>query len=84
MLQKNSLNIFFLIFIVFHLSIWTLIPSLSNINLPLDTIEHLAWSTNISLGYSKHPPMIAVVLNFFIIFLKVMTGHIIFLVNYSL
>ena len=82
MLQKNSLNIF-LIFIVFHLSIWTLIPSLSNINLPLDTIEHLAWSTNISLGYSKHPPMIAVVLNFFI-FLKVMTGHIIFLVNYSL
>ena len=64
MLQKNSLNIF-LIFIVFHLSIWTLIPSLSNINLPLDTIEHLAWSTNLNLGYSKHPPMIAVVLNFF-------------------
>ncbi len=69
MLQKNSLNIF-LIFIVFHLSIWTLIPSLSNINLPLDTIEHLAWSTNISLGYSKHPPMIAVVLNFFYNFFK--------------
>ena len=64
MLRKNLDNIFF-IFLISHLIIWTIVPSISNINLPLDTIEHLAWSTNLSWGYTKHPPVIAVVLRFF-------------------
>tara|TARA_A100001015_G_scaffold320257_1_gene445967 strand:- start:1373 stop:2686 length:1314 start_codon:yes stop_codon:yes gene_type:complete len=44
---------------------WTLIPSLSNVNLPLDTIEHLAWASNLEWGFSKHPPMVAFILEFF-------------------
>ncbi|MAJ22195.1 MAG: hypothetical protein CBC24_00165 [Candidatus Pelagibacter sp. TMED64] len=53
--KKNYYNIF-LIFLSFHLLIWTLIPSITNNNLPLDTIEALAWSSNLDWGFSKHPP----------------------------
>ena len=42
-----------------HLLIWTLIPTFSNHNLPLDTIEALAWGSNLDWGFNKHPPMSA-------------------------
>ncbi len=54
-LNRNINNIFY-IFILSHLIVWTLIPSLSNKNLPLDTIEALAWGSNLDWGFSKHPP----------------------------
>tara|TARA_B100001057_G_C22810586_1_gene935240 strand:- start:234 stop:1556 length:1323 start_codon:yes stop_codon:yes gene_type:complete len=57
-LNKNINNIFF-IFALMHLIIWTLIPSLTNKNLPLDTIEALAWGSNLDWGFNKHPPMSA-------------------------
>jgi len=44
---------------------WTLVPSLSNNNLPLDTIEHLAWGSNLDWGFNKHPPAVAFFLEFF-------------------
>ena len=53
---KNINNIFF-IFALAHLIIWTMIPSLTNKNLPLDTIEALAWGSNLDWGFDKHPPM---------------------------
>ena len=53
--KKNYYNIF-LIFLSFHLLIWTIIPSITNNNLPLDTIEALAWGSNLDWGFSKHPP----------------------------
>ncbi len=56
--NKNINNIFF-IFALSHLIIWTLIPSLTNKNLPLDTIEALAWGSNLDWGFNKHPPMSA-------------------------
>ncbi len=56
--NKNINNIFF-IFALSHLIVWTLIPSLTNKNLPLDTIEALAWGSNLDWGFSKHPPMSA-------------------------
>ena len=62
--NKNIDNVFY-IFITAHLIIWTLIPSITNHNLPLDTIEHLAWGSNLDWGYNKHPPMVAVVLEIF-------------------
>ena len=55
---KNINNVFF-IFIISHLIFWTLIPSLTNHNLPLDTIEALAWGSNLDWGFNKHPPMSA-------------------------
>jgi 4-amino-4-deoxy-L-arabinose transferase-like glycosyltransferase len=36
-----------------------LVPSLTNHNLPLDTIEALAWGSNLDWGFNKHPPMSA-------------------------
>ena len=54
-LKKNITNIFYL-FLFSHLFLWTLIPSISNLNLPLDTIEALAWGSNLDWGFNKHPP----------------------------
>ena len=62
--NKNINNIFF-IFAIAHLIIWTLIPSLTNKNLPLDTIEALAWGSNLDWGFNKHPPMSAFFLEVF-------------------
>ena len=57
-LNRNINNIF-LIFALSHLIIWTAVPSLTNKNLPLDTIEALAWGSNLDWGFNKHPPMSA-------------------------
>ena len=56
---KRNINNIFLIFAISHLIIWTLAPSLTNNNLPLDTIEALAWGSNLDWGFNKHPPMSA-------------------------
>ncbi len=61
---KNINNIFY-IFVTAHLMFWTLIPSLTNHNLPLDTIEALAWGSNLDWGFNKHPPMSAFFLEIF-------------------
>ena len=55
---KNINNIYY-IFITAHLIFWTFIPSITNQNLPLDTIEALAWGSNLDWGFNKHPPMSA-------------------------
>ncbi len=57
--SKRNINNIFLIFALSHLIIWTLVPSLTNNNLPLDTIEALAWGSNLDWGFNKHPPMSA-------------------------
>ena len=62
--NKNIDNLFY-IFVTSHLIFWTLIPALTNHNLPLDTIEHLAWGSNLDWGFNKHPPMVAFALEFF-------------------
>ncbi len=64
-LNKKNINNIFYLFVIVHLIIWTLAPSLTNNNLPLDTIEHLAWGSNLDWGYNKHPPLVAVVLEGF-------------------
>ena len=53
---KRNINNIFFIFIFLHLIIWTLVPTITNHNLPLDTIEALAWGSNLEWGFSKHPP----------------------------
>jgi len=57
-LNRNISNIFF-VFVLSHLMIWTIVPSITNNNLPLDTIEALAWGSNLDWGFNKHPPMSA-------------------------
>ena len=63
--NKININKLFCGFIIIHLILWTLIPSLTNNNLPLDTIEHLAWGSNLDWGFNKHPPAVAFFLEVF-------------------
>ena len=63
--NKININKLFYIFITVHLVLWTLVPSLTNNNLPLDTIEALAWGSNLDWGFNKHPPASAFFLEVF-------------------
>ena len=59
LINKNNINKLFYSFLIIHLILWTLIPTLTNNNLPLDTIEALAWGSNLNWGFNKHPPVSA-------------------------
>ena len=59
MILKKNINKIFYLFLFSHLLLWTLIPTFSNTNLPLDTIEALAWGSNLDWGFNKHPPFSA-------------------------
>jgi 4-amino-4-deoxy-L-arabinose transferase-like glycosyltransferase len=59
LINKNNINKLFYSFLIIHLILWTLIPTLTNNNLPLDTIEALAWGSNLDWGFNKHPPVSA-------------------------
>ena len=63
--NKRNINYFFYIFITVHLFVWTLVPTITNNNLPLDTIEALAWGSNLDWGFDKHPPASAFFVEFF-------------------
>ena len=65
MLNKINIKNIFYMFITTHLILWTLIPSITNNNLPLDTIEALAWGSNLDWGFNKHPPASAFFLEIF-------------------
>lgn len=47
----------FWIFALTHLLLWTILPSLTSPNAPLDVIEGYAWGREWLLGTYKHPPM---------------------------
>ena len=59
MIAKKNITKIFYLFLFLHLSFWTLVPTISNINLPLDTIEALAWGSNLEWGFNRHPPFSA-------------------------
>ncbi len=65
MTLKKDINKLLFLFLSSHLILWTVIPSISNENLPLDTIEALAWGSNLEWGYSKHPPFSAFAVEIF-------------------
>ena len=56
---KINVNKILTIFLLSHFAIWVLVPSITNHNLPLDTIEALAWGSNLDWGFNKHPPLSA-------------------------
>ena len=58
-IAKIKINKILTTFLLSHLIIWTFIPFATNNNLPLDTIEALAWGSNLDWGFNKHPPLSA-------------------------
>jgi 4-amino-4-deoxy-L-arabinose transferase-like glycosyltransferase len=47
------------IWAAYHLTVWTILPLLSNTCLPLDSIEAVMWGSQWEWGYDKHPPLSA-------------------------
>jgi len=64
-IKKKNINKILIFFLFTHAVVWTLVPNFSNTNLPLDTIEALAWGNDLQFGYEKHPPLSAWALEFF-------------------
>ena len=65
MINKKNITKIYYLFLSLHLILWTTIPSVSNVNLPLDTIEALAWGSDLDWGFSKHPPFSAFAVEIF-------------------
>ncbi len=65
MINKKNTSKIYILFIISHLIIWTAVPTFTNINLPLDTIEALAWGSNLEWGFNKHPPFSAFAVELF-------------------
>ena len=65
MINKKNITKIYYLFLSLHLVLWTTIPFVSNVNLPLDTIEALAWGSNLDWGFSKHPPFSAFAVEIF-------------------
>ena len=63
--KQGQIDNTFFTFLLLHLIIWTLVPALTNQNLPLDTIEALAWGSNMDWGFNKHPPLSALAVEIF-------------------
>tara|TARA_B100001093_G_scaffold516823_1_gene596603 strand:+ start:467 stop:1858 length:1392 start_codon:yes stop_codon:yes gene_type:complete len=57
MYSNNLVNKYLIYFLFLHIFIWTVVPSVFNANLHLDTIEALAWGNELEWGYDKWPPM---------------------------
>ncbi len=55
--SSSKYSVYFYLFVVFHVVAWTVLPSLFRFNLPLDTIEAVAWGYEFDFGYLKHPPL---------------------------
>ncbi len=64
-IKKDDIDKFLLIFLLAHLVVWTFIPTFSNNNLPLDTIEALNWGNELQWGYDKYPPLFPLFTEFF-------------------
>ena len=67
MIAKKNITKAYHLFLIVHLIVWTMVPAISNLNLPLDTIEALAWGSNLSWGFNKHPPFSAFAVELFYI-----------------
>src|SRR5215831_10995289 len=47
----------FVVFLALHALVWTALPTLLYLNLPLDLIEALTYGREWQLGYDKLPPL---------------------------
>lgn len=55
-IEKNASRIFW-VFVLLHIACWTILPTLVQPNIPLDTVEGFVWGREMQWGYYKHPPL---------------------------
>ena len=53
---EKSLNKIFIIFLVLHVALWSLLPLIRQI-LPIDAMECVYWGSLADFGTNKHPPL---------------------------
>jgi 4-amino-4-deoxy-L-arabinose transferase-like glycosyltransferase len=53
--DENWLQRFVYAFIFLHVLLWTLVPALVRLNLPLDAMEGTTWGRQLEWGYDKNP-----------------------------
>lgn len=56
-LKEQRWTTWFWLFALGHVTVWTLVPALTQPNGPLDTMEMLYWGHEWQWGYYKHPPL---------------------------
>jgi len=59
MTDADRWTVYFWLFSIAHLVLWTFLPSLAQPNAPLDVVEMAYWGGQWQLGYWKHPPLAA-------------------------
>ena len=57
-INKLNLNIIFIIFLMFHVLLWSILPLIREI-LPIDAMECVFWGSLLDFGTNKHPPLAA-------------------------
>ena len=57
-ISKLNLNIIFIIFLILHVVVWSVLPLIRQI-LPIDAMECVYWGSLIDFGTNKHPPLAA-------------------------
>ena len=57
-INKLNLNIIFIIFLMLHVALWSLLPLIREI-LPIDAMECIYWGSLLDFGTNKHPPLAA-------------------------
>ncbi|MBP9753340.1 MAG: glycosyltransferase family 39 protein, partial [Proteobacteria bacterium] len=56
---KTNYNYQFIIFLIAHIIVWTIVPLLVAHRIGVDMAEHFYWGQEFQLGYYKHPPFSA-------------------------
>lgn len=55
--QSRAWTKVFWIFLAFHFTVWTIVPTVTAPNQTLDALEMVGWGTQWQWGYYKHPPL---------------------------
>jgi len=56
-LMNDLFNRWFCVLVLFHFTLWTLLPTLIRYHLPMDSIEGALWGQQLEWGYDKNPFM---------------------------
>ncbi|CAO5677970.1 MAG: hypothetical protein HEEMFOPI_01206 [Holosporales bacterium] len=56
---KHNYNYQFILFLIAHITVWTIVPLLVAHRIGDDMAEHFYWGQEFQLGYYKHPPFSA-------------------------
>ena len=57
-IKDQQSNRLFVLFLIVHMVMWTLLPGLTRHELDSDSMMHFAWGQEWMLSYNLHPPFL--------------------------